>query len=211
MVVWSSIRTFLLLCVLGCVWMAGFLTVSSWFSPTPPPVESEATKNVRRHFIGLAAGQRRQLDVDKYYSGRHIPGMIDVIVEFTEKAPLPPKTIAVDGFVPKHVDIALGENGINTVLGVFTRRPPYEWPRTLDVTLGPSYTERADLVDAYSSDEVAFYRVNNGLKLDMKSPNGRFGWTLSNDKFLMTSPQCLFRQDLYKDGEWIKSLLAIAN
>jgi len=196
--------------VLSCAWFGGFLAISNSNAPTPPPPESDASRSVRRHFTTLAVAQRKLLEVDQYYGSRHESGAIDAIVDFTEPSSIPPWTIGLDGFLPKHVDIAQGENGICTINAVFTRRPPYAWPRTLDITLGKDRVERVDREESYASKEIAFYRLNNSLRLDLESPNGQFTWEISNDKALMMSPRCLFRQDLYKEGEWVKSLIAVA-
>jgi len=173
--------------------------------------ESTETKTVIAHFLSLAAVERERLDLEKYYNSRHEAGMVEAIVEITQSASLPPRTIYLDGFIPKHVNVSQGEDGIISIFGVFSRRAPYIWPRTLDIMLGPGSVARIDLDDHVSSEVAAVYRLNSDTRLEMKSPNGQYTWAVTKDKLLMTSLTCLYRQDLYKDGEWIKSLVAIAN
>ena len=210
MLVISKMRGFLIFAAFGCVWFGIFMGVSRSFSPPPPPKESNETQKVRQSFSKLAAAERARLALDQYYNGQHTAGMVDAVVEFTRKQPLPLRMIELDGFLTQHVDIAQGEDGIFSVVAVFTRRAPYTWPRSLEIKLGPQYFERVDLDERNASGEFATYRVSTGLRLDMKSPHGQFAWTVTKDKVLVASPECLYRQDLYKDGEWIKTLAAIS-
>jgi len=209
--VMSKMRTMLIVVVVACFWFGLFFGLSRMFSNPPQPEESESTKNVKQHFAALAKEQRKLFDLEQFYGGFHGPHMMDAIVEFTLPGSLLPKALSLDGFLAKHVNVCQGENGVISVFAVFTRRPPYVWPRALDVQLAPGHMERADLVDNYSSEEFGFYRVRGDSVLEMKSPNGRFKWAVTKDKDLLTAPTCLYRQDLYKAGEWVKSLVAIAN
>lgn len=203
-------RRFLLLCAVGGAWFGGFLLVSNSYAPGPRREESEVTKSVRQHFTSLAAVQRRLFDVDNYFGGNHIPGMLDAIVQFTKPSPPAPNTITLDGFLAKHIDVCQDKNGVCSIVAVFSRRPPFDWPRALDLCLGRGIYERIDLVDNLTSTEFGYYRIDTPLRLQMESPHGQFIWAVNKDIDLMMSKRCLFRQDLYKDGEWIRSLMALA-
>lgn len=208
-VVWRKVGILLGLAVLGSAWFAGFQLLGRRFAPAEQPAKSAGTREVMSHLLALAEVQRANFDLDRFYGARHEPHMLDAVVELVEPGPLPPNVITLDGFIAKHVDVYTGDDGIISVIAVFTRRPPYTWPRTLDVGTGAGYLERADLVTAYSSELTGYYRVNGESHFEMQSPHGLFTWAVTKNRDQITSPACIFRQDLYKQGEWIRSLIAV--
>src|SRR5471030_318493 len=66
-----------LLCLLGVAWFGIFMGLSASVAPSSARDESEVTKSVQQHFTALAEAQRKALDVNQYYSGNHVPGMLD--------------------------------------------------------------------------------------------------------------------------------------
>lgn len=202
-------RTFAWVCVLSCGWAGGFLALSRSYAPKAPPKESEETANTREHFENLAAEQRRLRLLAPYYGDRHVRGMIDAVVEFRQEGNLAPRMPRLDGFQTRHVNVLRGEDGVIEVLASYMRPAPYELPRSIDVGFGDQFV-RADLDQQLSSHDIGWYRIEGDLRFEMKSPHGRFRWVVSKDKDLLTSPACLFRQDLYRDGDWITSLLAVS-
>jgi len=186
------------------------MAVSRSSSPPPPLPESEGTTNVKEHFTSLAAAQRRGWNLEQYYGAKRDPETAVALLEFTANGPLQPRTPTLDGFITQHVNVFQNAEGITSGFAVYERRLPYEWPRTLDVMFGPDTTLRADLDTDRSTNEIAFYRISSNLRFDMKSPNGQFAWDVTKDKDVATSPKCLYRQDLYRDGQWIRSLVALA-
>jgi hypothetical protein len=192
------------------MWTGGFFLAAKSFGIAPVPSRSEQTLDIQEHFRLLANQQRRQLALDAFYAEPRTPSRVVAIVEFTKTDPVEVRSPRLDGFLTQHVNISRDNNGVVYVFGVFSRPAPYLWPRTLDVDLGGKVTARADLDDNYSSQATAFYRISSHLSLSMTSPNGHFTWTTTKENSLLNSPDCLYRQDLYKEGEYYKSLAAVA-
>jgi len=135
--------------------------------------------------------------------------MIDAMVEFTQEGEILPRLPRLDGFQTRHVNVLRGENGVIEVFASYTRPAPYTLPRSIDVGFGEQLV-RADLEPQLSSRELGWYRIDSDLRFEMKSPQGRFRWVVGKDKDLLTSSACLYRQDLYRDGDWIVSLFAVS-
>ena len=201
-------RIFLAVSAVAGSWTVGFLLAAKNFSP--PPTGPDPKSIVVDHLSKLAKKQRQLLDLEPYYNDSREAGKVEVVLRFTAQDSIPIRAPAIDGFITRHVDIARGESGAASVLAVFSRPKPYIWPRVLDVSLGPKKTIRADLDEAQSTAEACVYRIGGQVQFEMKSPNGHFTWTTSKDDVLLNSSDCLFRQDLYKDGEYVKSLAAVA-
>ena len=205
----SKFKVFLAVTLVGSIWVAGFTTAGKLFAPEETPLPSSETQSVQEHFSMLAKQQRRLLQFEDYYGDKPKPREVTAILDFTTRSSIPARAPALDGFQTRHVNISLGENSVRRVLASFTRLTPYNWPRTLDVFMGPNKTVRCDLDEEHSVDSVAIYHVESRWKLEMPSPNGRFGWLTTKDNVLLNSDDCLYRQDLYKDGEYYKSLIAV--
>jgi hypothetical protein len=206
----SKFQTFLVVTLVGSIWIGAFSTAGKFFAPDETPRPSSEAKNVQAHFVALAQEQRRVLGFESYYLDRAQPGQVTAILDFTTTKPIPVRAPALDGFRTGHVNISLGKNGVRRVFASFTRPEPYTWPRTLDVFMGPHQSLRCDIDEDHSTPSVALYAIASPWKLDMQSPNGHFAWTTSKDNNVLNADDCLYRQDLYKDGEYYKSLIAVA-
>ena len=206
----SKFQTFLVVTLIGSVWVGAFSTAGKFFSPVETPRSTRATDDVQTHFLALSEQQRKLLGFDAYYTDKAPSEQVTAVLDFTTVNAIPIRTPALDGFRTGHVDISRGNNGVRRVVASFFRPQPYVWPRTLDVILGPKESIRCDLDDEHSSPTVAKYIVESRWKLDMKSPNGHFAWYASKDDNVLNAEECLYRQDLYKDGEYYKSIAAVA-
>ena len=159
--------------------------------------------------MSLAKRERKQRNLTDLYPDRHQPGTVDLILTFIQEGPPPLRTLEIDGFLTKYINASRGDGDIYSVFAVFSRKSPYTWPRTIDVKVGAEQFIRADLDEDSSGETIAEFQVRSGLKFSMPIPRGNVTWEVSNDRNLIYSPACLFRQDLYRDGFWVKSLVAI--
>jgi hypothetical protein len=196
--------------LIGGLWAGVFLLAGKAASPVEAPKMGVSSREVVEHFEGVADNERRREALGNMLSNAKEPGRVQVILEGNITDPIPVRFPVLDGFLCRYVNIARGDGGVASIFGLYSRAEPYLWPRVLDVEIAPKQTIRADLDERRSSEKKAVYRLAGGKAFEMVSPNGMFQWTLTKDSNELNGSGCLFRQDLYKDGEYFKSLAAMS-
>ena len=196
--------------LIGGIWAGAFLLAGKAASPVEAPKMGVSSREVLERFNGVADNERRREGLGDMITNAKESGRVQAILEGTLNDPIPVRFPILDGFVARYVNVARGDGGVARIFGLYSRPEPYLWPRVLDVEHGPGQFRRADLDERRSSEKKAIYRLVGGRAFEMVSPNGKFQWVQSKDSTELNSGKCLFRQDLFKDGEYFKSLAAMS-
>ena len=198
------------LALIGVVWAAIFFVIGRSFAqPQVVPI-AKPTLEVMDRFTKLTKKERELFSLPTLIKASNDSKQVVAVLEFSTLESVPIRAPSLDGFLTQYVNIYHGSNGVGHVYAAYTRITPYVWPRVLDVSMGPGKPWRGELDERHSTDNFARYRILNTYEFQMESPNGHFAWTTSKDSAVLNDPTCLFRQDVYKNGEYVKSLAAIA-